>query len=226
MLALARQLAPYDVPLIGINQGRLGFLTDIPLSQMTETLAAMLDGRYVEQRRTLLSMVVERKDGGREEALALNDVVVNRGSLGAMIDCAVPSTTASPTRCAPTASSSQRPPARPRTRCPRAGPILAPAARLPRARAGRAARADASADRDLGRLRIAITVMQRRDAGVHCDGQGHFSLAEAIACGSRAPAFRRASCIPRLRLFQDAAREAALERRRPSASPAPEPGSH
>ena len=38
MLALARQLAPFDVPLIGINQGRLGFLTDIPLAQMTPLL--------------------------------------------------------------------------------------------------------------------------------------------------------------------------------------------
>jgi NAD+ kinase len=54
MLALGRQLAPFDVPLIGVNQGRLGFLTDISLSAMTATLTAMLDGRYVEQRRTLL----------------------------------------------------------------------------------------------------------------------------------------------------------------------------
>ena len=89
MLALGRQLAPFDVPLIGVNQGRLGFLTDISLGGMTATLTAMLDGRYVEQRRTLLTVEVERPNGGREHALALNDVVVNRGSLGSMIECAV-----------------------------------------------------------------------------------------------------------------------------------------
>src|SRR4029453_981828 len=63
LLALGRQLAPFDVPLIGVNQGRLGFLTDISLSGMTSTLTAMLDGRYVEQRRTLLSVVVQRANG-------------------------------------------------------------------------------------------------------------------------------------------------------------------
>ena len=45
MLSIARQLAPLDVPLIGINQGRLGFLTDIPLARMEPTLGAMLDGQ-------------------------------------------------------------------------------------------------------------------------------------------------------------------------------------
>ena len=46
MLGIGRQLAPFGVPLIGINQGRLGFLTDIPLSRMETTLDAMLAGRF------------------------------------------------------------------------------------------------------------------------------------------------------------------------------------
>ena len=54
MLSIARRLAPFDVPLIGINQGRLGFLTDIALADMESALSAMLDGRYVEETRTLL----------------------------------------------------------------------------------------------------------------------------------------------------------------------------
>ena len=62
MLALARQLAPFDVPLIGVNQGRLGFLTDIPLRRHDGGADAMLDGRYVEQRRTLLAVAVERAE--------------------------------------------------------------------------------------------------------------------------------------------------------------------
>src|SRR5512136_1371197 len=54
MLAIARQLARSGVPLIGVNQGRLGFLTDIPLATMEEALAAMLGGAYIEERRSLL----------------------------------------------------------------------------------------------------------------------------------------------------------------------------
>ena len=89
MLSIARRLAPFDVPLIGVNQGRLGFLTDIPITRMETTLDAILAGRYVEERRTLLVAEVVRKDGSRETALALNDVVLNRGGGGTMIDCAV-----------------------------------------------------------------------------------------------------------------------------------------
>jgi len=90
MLSIARQLAPFDVPLIGVNQGRLGFLTDVPLANMEDALAAILAGRYVEERRTLLEATVHRAaDGAKETVLALNDVVVNRGTSGGMIDSAV-----------------------------------------------------------------------------------------------------------------------------------------
>ena len=90
MLSIARQLAPYDVPLIGINQGRLGFLTDIPLARMEATLDAML-GRPLSSRSAARCSPPwwSAPNGGRDEALALNDVVVNRGSLGSMIECAV-----------------------------------------------------------------------------------------------------------------------------------------
>ena len=89
MLSIARQIAPFDVPLIGINQGRLGFLTDIALSDMETALAAMLAGAHVEETRTLLEATLVRASGGEERAPALNEVAVNRGSLGVMIDCAV-----------------------------------------------------------------------------------------------------------------------------------------
>ena len=59
MLSIARRLAPLDVPLIGINQGRLGFLTDIPIATMERRSTAMLAGRYVEERRTLLAAAVD-----------------------------------------------------------------------------------------------------------------------------------------------------------------------
>ncbi|MDN5752037.1 MAG: NAD kinase, partial [Nitrosospira sp.] len=86
MLNIARKLAPFDVPLVGINQGRLGFLTDLSIDTMLETLGAMLDGRYVTERRMLLSVEVERDDAGAFSAMALNDVAVNRGIGGSMIE--------------------------------------------------------------------------------------------------------------------------------------------
>lgn len=86
MLNIARKLAPFDVPLVGINQGRLGFLTDLSIDTMLETLGSMLDGRYVTERRMLLYVEVVRRDTGTFSALALNDVAVNRGVGGSMIE--------------------------------------------------------------------------------------------------------------------------------------------
>ena len=51
MLNIARTLAPYDVALVGVNVGRLGFLTDVSMDTMFETFAEMLDGRYVVETR-------------------------------------------------------------------------------------------------------------------------------------------------------------------------------
>lgn len=86
MLNIARKLAPFDVPLVGINQGRLGFLTDLSIDTMLETVGAMLDGRYVTERRMLLNAEVIRSEASVFSALALNDVAVNRGSGGSMIE--------------------------------------------------------------------------------------------------------------------------------------------
>ena len=60
MLGYARKLAPHNVPLIGINQGRLGFITDIPLSEVKNTLTAMLAGGFEEDRRALMRAKVWR----------------------------------------------------------------------------------------------------------------------------------------------------------------------
>lgn len=86
MLNIARKLAPFNVPLVGINQGRLGFLTDLSIDSMVETLGAMLDGRYVKERRMLLYVEVMRDNTSTFSALALNDVAVNRGIGGNMIE--------------------------------------------------------------------------------------------------------------------------------------------
>jgi len=102
MLGIARQLAPYNVPLIGINQGRLGFMTDIPLDAMVDVLNEMLAGRYEVEERTLLAGSVHRArldDDGSDEssddpdqvfnALALNDIVVSRGAVSGMVELMV-----------------------------------------------------------------------------------------------------------------------------------------
>ena len=86
MLNIARRLAPFDVPLVGINQGRLGFLTDLSIETMLETLISIFDGNYVTERRMLLSAEVIRGKDSLFSALAFNDVAVNRGNGGGMIE--------------------------------------------------------------------------------------------------------------------------------------------
>jgi len=86
MLNIARTLAPYGVALVGVNQGRLGFLTDISIDSMLETIGAMLDGSYVTESRMLLEAWVVRKNERVFSGLAFNDVVVHRGVTGSMIE--------------------------------------------------------------------------------------------------------------------------------------------
>ncbi|MFL9924411.1 NAD kinase [Herbaspirillum lusitanum] len=89
MLGIARQLAPYNVPLIGINQGRLGFITDLPLDGMIPALADMLDGKVEAESRSLLDAKVYRAGEQIFHALAFNDVVVSRGATSGMIELTV-----------------------------------------------------------------------------------------------------------------------------------------
>lgn len=86
MLSAARQLAPARLPLIGINQGRLGFVTDIALDTVHTVLPPMLGGAFTEDQRSLLQAQVVRNDTVLREALALNDVVINRGSTSGMVE--------------------------------------------------------------------------------------------------------------------------------------------
>ncbi|MDL2357133.1 MAG: NAD(+)/NADH kinase, partial [Pseudomonadota bacterium] len=89
MLGIARQLAPYDVPLIGINQGRLGFMTDIPAERMLPVLADILSGKAEAERRTLLEGRVMRAGAVITRGLAVNDVVVARGAGAGMVELKV-----------------------------------------------------------------------------------------------------------------------------------------
>ena len=89
MLGIARELARHNLPLVGINQGRLGFITDIPIDQYRQALAPMIAGDYEEEQRTMLEGEVWR-DGERIfEGLSLNDVVVSRGASASMVELRV-----------------------------------------------------------------------------------------------------------------------------------------
>ncbi len=89
MLGIGRQLARFGVPLIGINHGRLGFITDIALANYRATLAPMLKGDYDEDRRALMHARVVRDGHCVFDALAMNDVVVHRGAISGMVELRV-----------------------------------------------------------------------------------------------------------------------------------------
>ena len=89
MLGIARELGRYDLPLVGINQGRLGFITDIAMGQYKEALAPIAAGDFEEEARAMLESEVWR-DGQRIfEGLSLNDVVVSRGATASMVELRV-----------------------------------------------------------------------------------------------------------------------------------------
>jgi len=89
MLGIARQLARFDLPLVGINQGRLGFITDIALDEYRPALQAILEGEYDEERRALLEGGVRRNGATLFESVALNDVIVSRGATAGMVELRV-----------------------------------------------------------------------------------------------------------------------------------------
>lgn len=90
MLHAARQLARFDVPLVGINQGRLGFMTDIARSAMIEAMTLLMAGKFTPEDRLLLD--TEVVFGGASAQwqplanLAFNDVVIDKGATGRMIE--------------------------------------------------------------------------------------------------------------------------------------------
>lgn len=88
-LGIARDLAESEIPLIGINQGRLGFLTDIRLDDIDPTLIETLRGDSVKESRQYLHGQILRNDEPLVEHIALNDIVISRGIVGGMVDLKV-----------------------------------------------------------------------------------------------------------------------------------------
>lgn len=86
MLQVARSLATYGIPVVGVNMGRLGFLTDIPLNEMYEDVGRILDGEYTTEERIQLHVEVQRDGNTVVNLTALNDVVIGKGELERLIE--------------------------------------------------------------------------------------------------------------------------------------------
>jgi NAD+ kinase len=86
MLTAARELVRHRVPLVGINQGRLGFMTDIGHDDMQAGVGAVLDGKYSVEERTLLEAEIKRAGKSVLSTIALNEAVIGKGSQGRLIE--------------------------------------------------------------------------------------------------------------------------------------------
>ena len=89
MLGIARQLSRHGTPLVGINQGRLGFITDVSVDAFAQALAPMMAGDYEEENRSMLDAAVWRDGECIFTAVAMNDVVVSRGATAGMVELRV-----------------------------------------------------------------------------------------------------------------------------------------
>lgn len=174
LLNAARRLAGHGVPLVGINQGRLGFMTDIARAEMLPAMEKLLAGEFQPDQRRLLAARILREGKEVFATLALNDVVVNKGDLGRMIEIEVRvdgeflyvlradgMIVATPTGSTAYALSAN-------------GPILQPAvpglALVPLCPHGLTHRPITVTDES----RVTLALLPPHQARVHCDGQSHF----------------------------------------------------
>ena len=178
MLSIARILAPHKVPLIGINQGRLGFMTDIALKDKIGALEAILGGEYDAEERHILQGTVRRQGQVMLDTLALNDVVVSRGGGGGMIELTVAIDgrfvynqradgliIATPTGSTAYSLSANGPILHPNL----AAIVLVPIS--PHALTNRPIALSDDCT-------VELTLTRGRNAGAHFDGQAHFTLVE------------------------------------------------
>jgi NAD+ kinase len=89
VLGIGRQIAQYGLPLVGINQGRLGFMTDIALDDLASMLGPVLKGQSLKDKRMLLDAEVVRGGAVIHRSVAMNDVVVSRGATAGMVELRV-----------------------------------------------------------------------------------------------------------------------------------------
>src|SRR6185436_14593597 len=86
LLAAARLMGERQVPILAINHGALGFLTEVTLEEMYAALDGVLEGKFVIDRRMMMRVTVERNKSKVATYQALNDVVINKGTLSRIIE--------------------------------------------------------------------------------------------------------------------------------------------
>ncbi|MCE0493101.1 NAD(+) kinase [Vibrio salinus] len=86
MLGAARVLSRFDIKVIGVNRGSLGFLTDLNPENFKEALSKVLAGNYIEEQRFLLEAEIHRHDQIKSHNAALNEVVLHPGQVAHMIE--------------------------------------------------------------------------------------------------------------------------------------------
>lgn len=89
MLTAARALVDYKIPLVGINRGHFGFLTDLSAEQMLSGLTSILNGEFELEQRMLLFAKVVRERRIVNQGHVLNDIVVSRGGMASLIELEV-----------------------------------------------------------------------------------------------------------------------------------------
>ena len=89
LLSAARAGIEHQTPVLGINRGRLGFLTDINPNEITNKVAAVLNGNYIEEKRFLLDVHIQRDTQKIAPDIALNDVVLLPGDVAHMIEFSI-----------------------------------------------------------------------------------------------------------------------------------------
>jgi len=86
LLSVARLVGDHDVPILGVNLGGLGFLTEITLEELYRVLAKVVQGDFVTDERVVLNASVIRRGERMAEFIVLNDAVINKGALARIID--------------------------------------------------------------------------------------------------------------------------------------------
>lgn len=86
MLGVARSLAPFGTPIVGVNAGRLGFITDIVLEDMERLLPALIQGQCTRDVRRMLVAELVRNGECIFSGLAVNDIGVSHGRAGGMVE--------------------------------------------------------------------------------------------------------------------------------------------
>ena len=89
LLGVARSAHPYDVPILAVNLGSLGFLAEISLNQLYPVLENVLSGKFDVERRMLLNACIWRNGKKVEDHNVLNDVVINKGVVARVINLQV-----------------------------------------------------------------------------------------------------------------------------------------